>query len=154
MKNLAYLLDEIYAKAEKRVNKTYTKYNNLSLVNISPYDIPKYLKDNNVPRDCFIDTVDLSDGRNDDWLSDGDFETVVTWKTTELKSQDQIEKDTIKAFNTICFYHLGKHLKENGYVRNSVRSDKLPKTVDFYKCNLEGDFQSIENYMYSYFSKK
>ena len=102
-------LKEIEASLVKESPKTYKKENSLDITDINPYNLPKFLAENNVPETCYF-------GMDDN----NSFEAVtVYWYTEKYTSASQTMDYVIKKFNRVALTKLIIYLKENYNIKSN-----------------------------------
>lgn len=142
MKNLVKsALDNAYAILQKQVPETKIDIKNMSILEVNPVDLIKFMKHNNIPDSAYFN-------------SDDD-ETFLSWDIERPITEE--EKITFKRhrFGSLAFKAVYDLLIENGYERVGVMSSSLTKfkgttTYDMY---VNQDFDMLTEY-YSLSFKK
>lgn len=143
-------LKEAFDKLEKQIPKTKkvtrTSY---SILRMPISELPKFVKDNNIPGDAKFDAINNPYDGFDDFVLSWDIE-VPTTKANKLEYKRRRFKDIAWRF----VYH---KLLENGYKRISIFSSQSIepfKDLNHYDLFIENNFDTLLEYYKLYFTKE
>lgn len=143
-------LKEAFDKLEKQVPKTkkVTKTSN-SIFGMSLLELPKFVKDNNIPENAIFDGVDDHYNGFDDFVLSWEIEVPTT-------DADKLEykRRRFKAISWRLVYH---KLLGNGYKRIftfSSQSLKPFEGLSHYDLFIENNFDTLLEYYKLYFTKE
>ena len=146
MKNLLIpLLDTAYNKLIQQIPKTKRTVRTIPINNISPMELPDFINNNNIPKDCWF--------HMDDCGVFSSFELELAWyvdiPTTEKDGVDYCRK----RFTSVAWSIIYKDMLENGYKRIGVNSAEFKKYKDttIYDMYMEKDFDRLAQYYSLYF---
>ena len=144
---LIKILDECFYEVVRFTPTTKKKTVSISIQDIRPTDIIRFMEENNIPEDAYFTGTDNGYDGWDDVVLEWD----VSVPTTEL---DKIEYRR-KRFANTAFRKLYKALTANGYKRAGVPSQLLDqfKSRTVYEMYVEKDFDTLIKYYSLYFKK-
>jgi len=143
-------LNEAFVVLEKQVPQTKRETKSVSIGDTKPIDLPRFMKDNNIP-----DRADFGgeDNGYDAWYT---FSTCLSWEVSVPTTNEDKVKFRRKIFSAICFTNVYKILTKNGYKR--VGSDwRLLKQFDdttIYDMYINKDFDRLVKYYSMSFVKE
>lgn len=137
---LKQALDLAVIKLESITPQIKKKKNSISILDVNPIDLAKFMQENNIPNDAYFDGRDNGyDAWNDILLS---WDTDIP--TTDL---DKL-KYKRKTFSTIAFKYVFDLLTTNGYKRVGYNSGLLKEFDDttVYDMYINKEFDRLEKY--------
>lgn len=144
---LIQALDEAYIIYFNQIPKTKKEIKSISIIDVSPLDLINFIKDNNIPNNCYFDGKDNGyDGWDDILLS-----WEIDVPTTDIDRVSYL----ITRFNNGYFKYVYKILTNNGFKRISPWSYKLKEFNDttIYHMYINKEFDRLEKYFSMYFEK-
>jgi len=114
-------LDRAWVQLEKQVPLTKKEIKNIIITNISPLDIPSFMKENNIPENAYFNANNIEMFTND---------IVLEWDIDVPTTDEDKLKYKRKRFTSIAWYIVYNILTENGYKRKGFNSGLLKEFDD------------------------
>ena len=134
-------LDDTIIKLDKITPTTKKKTKSISIIDVSPLDIPSFMKDNNIPNNAYFNGIDNG---YDGWHTD----ILLSWDIDVPTTGDDKLKFRRNRFTTIAFKSVYDSLTSNGYKRVGYNSGLLRDFNDttVYDMYLVKDFNRLVKY--------
>lgn len=131
--------------APKNKSKTITK--NISIEDVEPMNLPKFMEDNNIPSDAYFS--ETGDGYS------GLGRVVLAWEVNVHMSPKELFDFKKKRFDGIAWASVYEILTNNGYTRIGVNTALLRKFDDttIYEMYTNSEFDRLIEYYSMYFKK-
>lgn len=140
-------LNGAYEKAEKNTPQTKKVEKTIRILDVKPIELPKFMRENNIPDDADFCGVDNGyDGWND---------FVLCWYVdAPLTESEQLENKK-KRFTYLAYKSVYDLLTNNGYKRVPVDSSvfKAYSEASLFEMFMKKDFDWLATY-YSFYFKK
>jgi hypothetical protein len=151
MKNLIIdALDEAYIRLEKQIPQTKKEMKTISIGDVKPLELTKFMKDNDVPDDAYFSG---RDNGYDGWEV-GDI--VLAWDIDVPTNEKEKLKYSKDRFRNIAWQYVYRSLTTNGYTRVGYSSGLLKQFDDttVYDMYMDKDFDRLVKYYSLPFIKK
>jgi len=143
-------LDKAMDIVNKQVPKTKRTVRSISIDGVKPLDLPKFMKDNNVPDDCHFDYKDNGFG-------DFDHDIMLSWFIDIPTTDDDNLRFRIKRFNNnVAWNTVRPVLLDNGYIRvggGSLLLREFKDTSVYEMYCISGDLDRLVRYYSIFFDK-
>lgn len=140
-------LDEAFIILNKQIPQVKKITKSISIFDVKPIELIKFIKDNNIPDDAYFDGSSNGDGGYDDFL--------LSWEV-EVPTTDKDRLDYCRrTFSSIAFRLIHKSLTSNGFKRIYPWSSFLNeyKDTSIYDMYVNKDFEKLKKYYSNYFEK-
>jgi len=141
-------LNDAIGKLDRQTPITKKIIKSVSIIDVNPLDIPKFMKDNDIPDDAYFSGRDNGYDAWDDIL--------LSWVIDVPTTDDDKLKFRIKRFTTIAFKYVYDVLTSNGYKRVGYNSGLLKDFDDttVYDMFINKDFDRLVKYYSLPFAKE
>lgn len=144
---LIQALDDAYEVLKIQVPQTKIEIKSISILDVNPIDILKFMKDNQIPNEAYFAGKDNGYDAWDDIL--------LSWETNIPTTEQDKLKFKRRKFTQIAFKHVYDLLLNNGYRRVGYSSGSLNQFVDttIYNMYMDREFDRIVKYYSLPFTK-
>ena len=133
-------LDKAFELLEKQIPQTKKKTESVSIMDVKPTDLARFMRDNEIPDEvCFNGKDNGYDGWNDILLS---------WDIDVPTTEQDKMRYRVKRFTNVAWRFVYDILIKNGYKRTGYNSGLLNQFDDttVYDMYVNKDFERLEQY--------
>lgn len=141
-------LDEAFTKLQKETPQTKKTVKQISISDVKPLELTKFITDNNIPLDCWFGGIDNG--------YDGYSDICLNWYIEVPTTEKEKFKYNNDRFNSIACKLIYNTLTNNGFKRIGFNSGLLRDFNDtsVYKMYIEKDYERLVKYYSLYFVVK
>lgn len=138
-------LNEAYTILENRTPQTKKELKQLTISDVNPLELTKFITDNNIPLDCWFGGIDNG--------YDGYSDICLNWEIDVPTTEKDKLKFSNDRFRSIAWKIIFDSLTNNGFKRIGVPSHLLSQYSDttVYKMYIEKDYERLVKYYSLYF---
>ena len=134
------VLKGVLNRARKSTPQTKKSVRSISIIDVDPFDLQNFMKDNNIPESAYFH------GRDNGYDAWDDI--ILEW-TVDVPTTDEDKDNYVRdRFNASAFKNVYDALTTNGYTRVGYSTGLLKEFKDttIYDMFIEEDFDRLEKY--------